>query len=384
MNNSAATRRISKIAIEYNGDDKGMAQAVESNYLLSETPEDQFFEMKTVADRNPNVKKWALTGYISPPEENTEQLSDADLTKIAVEALYKVGVTSKNQFRLDIHNSSKHKHIHFIVNRIDVNGKCTVDAHNIGKRFGAAVRQLCVENNLKTDIEIGLQKKKKMLSSLKESLTSSSNFNALVDSMKLRGYIVQLSQNEKIGISGMRIILETDVNNQTERQYKPGYKLSEITSKLKIAEIKELFEMKKAVTEARVSAKNWIDLKENLNAKGFSMKMKFDGEIQKKVEDIYVKKTEEFGSVSAQNGLFNNKYNGFSLSATIDDFENLKVQLQNTNNLTTYTDSGNMFKSELVVDLLHSAGETLQNILRPNYTASPDDELLKKKRKNKR
>lgn len=384
MNNSAATRRISKIAIEYNGDDKGMAQAAESNYLLSETPEDQFLEMKTVADRNPKVKKWALTGYISPPEENTEQLSDTELTKIAVEALYKVGVTSKNQFRLDIHNSSKHKHIHFIVNRIDVNGKCTVDAHNIGKRFGAAVRQLCVENNLKTDIEIGLQKKEIMLSSLKESLTSSSNFNFLVNRMKLKGYIVQLSQNEKVGISGMRIILETDVNNQTERQYKPGYKLSEITSKLKIAEIKELFEMKNAIKEARVSAKNWIDLKENLNAKGFSMKMKFDGEILKKVEDIYVKKTEGFGLGSTQDGLFNNKYNGFSLSATLDDFENLKVQLQNTNNLTTFTDSANMFQSELVADLLHSAGETLQNILRPNYTASADDELLKKKRKNRR
>lgn len=384
MNNSAATRRISKIAIEYNGDDKGMAQAAESNYLLSETPEDQFLEMKTVADRNPKVKKWALTGYISPPEENTEQLSDAELTKIAVEALYKVGVTSKNQFRLDIHNSSKHKHIHFIVNRIDVNGKCTVDAHNIGKRFGAAVRQLCVENNLKTDIEIGLQKKEIMLSFLKESLTSSSNFNGLVNCMKLKGYIVQLSQNEKVGVSGMRIILETDINNETERQYKPGYKLSEITSKLKIAEIKELFEMKNAVKEARVSANNWIALKENLNAKGFSMKMKFDGEILKKVEDIYVKKTEGFGLGSTQDGVFNNKYNGFSLSATFDDFENLKVQLQNTNNLTTYTDSGNIFQSELVADLLHSAGETLQNILRPNYTASADDELLKKKRKNRR
>lgn len=383
MNNSATTRRISKIAIEYNGDDKGMAQAAESNYLLSETPEDQFLEMKAVADRNPKVKKWALTGYISPPEENTMQLSDAELTKIAVEALYKVGVTSKNQFRLDIHNSSKHKHIHFIVNRIDVNGKCTVDAHNIGKRFGAAVRQLCIENNLKTDIEIGLQKKEKMLSSLKESLTSSSNFNALIESMKLKGYIVQLSQNEKIGISGMRIILETDINKETERQYKPGYTLSEITSKLKIAEIKDLFEMKNAVKETRGSAKNWIDLKQNLNAKGFSMKIKFDDSVNRKIEDVFVKKIVESGSISAQNGVFNNKYNGFSLSATFDDFENLKVQLQNTNNLTTYTDSSNMFKSEMVSDLLHSAGETLQDIFRPNYIASADDELLNKKRKKR-
>ena len=69
MNNSATTRVISKIALEYNENDKGMAIAVASNFLLSSKPEDQYHEMKTVADRYAKVKKWALTGYISPPEE---------------------------------------------------------------------------------------------------------------------------------------------------------------------------------------------------------------------------------------------------------------------------------------------------------------------------
>ena len=50
---------------------------------------------------------------------------------------------------------------------------------------------------------------------------------------------VFLSQNVKIGISGMRIVRYEDINHQTERQYKPGYKLSEITNKLKIADIKQ-------------------------------------------------------------------------------------------------------------------------------------------------
>ena len=64
MNNSATTRMISKIALEYNGNDKGMAIAAASNFLLSSNPEHQYQEMKTVADRNSKVKKWALTlGY---------------------------------------------------------------------------------------------------------------------------------------------------------------------------------------------------------------------------------------------------------------------------------------------------------------------------------
>ena len=58
--------------------------------------------------------------------------------------------------------------------------------------------------------------------------------------MHLKGYRVTLSQNVKDGISGMRIVRYEDINRQTERQYKPGYKLSEITKKLKIADIKSI------------------------------------------------------------------------------------------------------------------------------------------------
>ena len=139
MNNSATTRTITKIALEYNGNDKGTAEMVASNCILSSTTEAQFQEMKTVADRNSNVKKWALTGYISQPDEIGRKLTDQEFTEIANKALKKIGVTENNQFRLDIHNSTKQKHLHFIVNRIDISGKCTVKSHDIGRRFGEAV-----------------------------------------------------------------------------------------------------------------------------------------------------------------------------------------------------------------------------------------------------
>ncbi len=67
----------------------------------------------------------------------------------------------ENRYRLDIHNSTKHKHIHFVVNRIDISGKCTVKAHRYRRRFGEAVREVCKEKGLLTDIEIGIQKKLK-------------------------------------------------------------------------------------------------------------------------------------------------------------------------------------------------------------------------------
>jgi len=240
MNNSATTRTITKIALEYNGNDKGTAEMVASNYLLSSTAEGQFQEMKTVADRNSNVKKWALTGYISQPDEIGRKLTDQEFTEIATKALIKIGVTENNQFRLDIHNSTKQKHLHFIVNRIDISGKCTVKSHDIGRRFGEAVRAVCKEKGLLTDVEIGIQKKALMLKNLKETLKTAKNFDELILKMKAKGFEVQLSTNAKVGVSGMRIVMEKDKNPNTERIYKSGYKLSEITNKLKIKDIKAI------------------------------------------------------------------------------------------------------------------------------------------------
>ena len=240
MNNSATTRTITKIALEYNGNDKGTAEMMASNCLLSSTAEGQFQEMKTVADRNSNVKKWALTGYISQPDEIGRKLTDQEFTEIANKALKKIGVTENNQFRSDIHNSTKQKHLHLIVNRIDISGKCTVKSHDIGRRFGEAVRAVCKEKGLLTDVEIGIQKKALMLKNLKETLKTAKNFDELILKMKTKGFEVQLSTNAKVGVSGMRIVMEKDKNPNTERIYKSGYKLSEITNKLKIKDIKAI------------------------------------------------------------------------------------------------------------------------------------------------
>jgi hypothetical protein len=195
--------------------------------------------MKTAADRNKNVKNWALTGYISPEKSIGDKLFNDELAQLALKALKKIGVTDKNQMILNIHASTKQKHIHFIVNRVDIHGVNTIKAHKIGENFGKAVREVCKELNLKTDIEIGKEKKKMMLEALMASLKISRNFAELIDFMKKSGYSITLYQNEKVGISGMRIVRFEDINHQTERDYKPGYKPSEITSTLRITNIKQ-------------------------------------------------------------------------------------------------------------------------------------------------
>ena len=382
MNNSATTRTITKIALEYNGNDQGTAEMISSNCLLSSTPEGQYLEMKTVSERNPNVKKWALTGYISQPDEIGNKLKDEEFAEIATKALDKIGVTNKNQYRLDIHNSTKHKHIHFVVNRIDISGKCTVKSHDIGKRIGDAVREVCKERGLLTDIEIGIQKKAEMLKSLTEAIRSENNFDDLILAMKKKGFEIQLSSNIKDGISGMRIVMEKDKNFQTERIYKAGYKLSEISNQLKISEIKSLFKMKQAVREVQRNADNLKEFRENLQQKGFSVKIQYNGDFKagqkNQVKDIWIN---EINSSKEKTGFFFRKNVGFSLSA-IDS--GLDDQVKSLSQNSVNNDASNHLKSDPNESLIDIAGGLIGDLLNPTYVSQDEDELLKKKRKLRR
>lgn len=388
MNNSATTRMISKIALEYNGNDKGLAKLAAVNFLLGSNPEEQFQEMKTVAERNPKVKKWALTGYISPPEEIGKSLSDEELTDIAIEALKKVGVTDQNQFRLDIHNSTKQKHIHFVVNRINIHGKCTVKAHDVGKRFGEAVREVCHEKNLKTDVQIGNEKRTEMLKNLTEVIRQTNNFDDLILEMKKRYFIVQLSKNEKVGISGMRIILESDINHQTQRQYKPGYKLSEISNSLKIAEIKNIFEIKNAMQNELKNNPTLKEFRENLFKKGWFMKIQY-GEALKSnkkyaIEDFKIIGVGSDKNIPLKDGFFYNKREGFFLSAidfTFNEFTNgiLSASERDSNESA----SSIITKSTTNETLKEATKELINSFLKPTFVAQ-EDEWWKKKRKMRR
>ena len=381
MNNSAATRTITKIALEYNGNDKGTAEMVASNCLLSLTAEGQFLEMKTVSDRNTNVKKWALTGYISQPDEIGRELKDEEFVEIALKALDRIGVTENNQFRLDIHNSTKQKHIHFIVNRIDISGKCTVKSHDIGKRFGEAVREICKEKGLLTDVEIGIRKKAEMLKNLMETLKTVDNFDSLILKMKAKGFEIQLSSNIKDGISGMRIVMEKDKNFNTERIYKAGYKLSEISNQLKISEIKTLFEVKNAIRDAEKMTSNWKEFRNFLHQNGFNVKLqykeKFKFNQKNEVQDIWIQKLE---NASQKNGLLYQKYDGFPLTA-IDSNSNNLIQLVTGN--SEMSNSNTQLKSPKKEGIAEIASEFLEEFIKPNYVAQNDDQLWKKKRKSR-
>ena len=262
---------------------------------------------------------------------------------------------------------------------MDIYGECTVKAHDVGKRFGEAVRQVCQDRNLKTDVEIGIEKKALMLKNLTESLKSSNNFDELISEMKKSGFVTELSKNEKIGISGMRIILESDINHQTERQYKPGYKLSEITSNLKIGEIKNIFELKNIVNKELKASSSLKELRDNLYRQGWAMKVQYKNEFRpnqiNQVQDIWFKRVATTTSNQQKDGFFYNKYEGFSLSAIGGNFKNIEKLINATAQSSVFPASST---NENVLEI---ALETVEEILKPNYVSLAEDEWWKKKKK---
>lgn len=315
-------------------------------------------------------------------------MSDQELTEIAIDALKKIGVTDQNQFRLDIHNSTKQKHIHFVVNRIDIQGRCTVKSHKIGEKFGEAVREICKERNLKTDVEIGIEKKAEMLANLTESLKDSKNFDELLKNMSKKGFDVQLSSNIKDGISGMRIIMEIDKNHHTERQYKSGYTLSEISNKLKVSEIKMLFEIKQSVLKNKENCESLNDLRQKLQGEGLKMKVQCKGEFKpnqkNEVQDIWINKLNHSKTTLPKDGLFYNKYDGFSLSEIDKDFDILLTSITTNEQIKSSLDIHNSPSMKGEDSILEIAGDLLEDVLKPSYVSPPEDELWKKKRKTRR
>lgn len=365
MNNSATCRRISSIAIEYNGNDLGLAKLTYSQGLFSTKPKEIFEEMKLVADRNLKVNKWAFTGYISVPHD-ARQLSDGELTEVALEALKKMGMTAGNQALLHIHGSTKNRHIHYIVNRIQGDGRCTIKSAKCGKRFGEAVREVLKGRDIKTDVEIGKEKREMMLSQLKESIAYSNDFEELVANMDARGLRVTLSENIKDGISGMRIVRHEDINEDTLRQYRPGFTLSQITNKLKIAEIKQIFEIKKTLAAA-LDEGDPATLKNILEAHNLKISIRHWTVDGQKVKRAFVLPTDENKSM-----YFGYKELGYQLNAIAPELNSRVVDFIEDLWAASRQEAG---PQEVTGDL----AELLEACLASSYVG-PGEEYYRKKK----
>ena len=176
--------------------------------------------------------------------------------------------------------------------------------------------------------------------------------------------------------------MESDINHQTERKYKPGYKLSEISSTLKIAEIKNFFDLKNIVDQELKASSSLKELRESLYRAGWAIKVQYKTEFRpnqkNEVQDIWIKRREVTTGSKDKDGFFYNKYDGFSLSA-------IGVDYQKIENLVNVVAQSSVFSaSNKNENVLEIALDAVEDVLKPNYVSQAEDEWWKKKKKFKR
>ena len=186
----------------------------------------------------------------------------------------------------------------------------------------------------------------------------------------------------------MRIILESDINHETERQYKAGYKLSEISGSLKVAEIKNIFEIKNEILAESKAANSWKELRDSLYLKGWSIKIQYKGEFKlnqkNEIQNIWINIVGRSQTGKQKDGFFFKNHQGFSLSAIDYGFNNFKKEITATAEKQLSV-SGSRISGALTTDSLQKiAGEVIEDLLKPNYVFQKEDGWSTKKKKYRR
>jgi organic radical activating enzyme len=135
-----------------------------------------------------------------------------------------------------------------------------------------------------------------MLKNLKETLKKVKNFEELIQKMKAKGFEVQLSTNVKDGVSGMRIVMLKDKNPNTERIYKAGYKLSEISNKLKMKDIKAILNenKEKKLDDETIFSENSNEVNNGNELKSISIISEVGKAIEQFLQPTYTAADDEF------------------------------------------------------------------------------------------
>lgn len=236
-------------AYEYAENDEKKSYGEKYN-LSGESYKEQWDEMRMIANLNSSVsRKKYINAMISfDKTQNPERFSNAQLKNIAEQYAKEIGFYD-NQWKFAVHTNSDELHIHFFANRIGFDGKNKVKAHNIGRKSGVIADGLAISLGLRTAKEIGKERRNVALTALMDCANKSKSWDDLKGKMYEQGYHFVISKNIK-GINGARII--------PTYQYKPehllsarekvtgkGYKLSQLSRKVKIKDIALILENNK-------------------------------------------------------------------------------------------------------------------------------------------
>ena len=229
--------------------DKEESKVLYTQHLFERSFKGWYNEMDLIASKNKRVKKRLINGFLSPPKNIGVHLTMKDWQRIAERFIEKLKIND-HQAYVVLHNDTDQPHIHFMINRVDIEGNAFNDSF-IGKKAGLIADEIARENGWKTAKELSKVKKQNMLISLENSISISTSWTELKDNMFKDDYVIELSSRDDNEVYGIRIIPKDEYKDEKkkskrEKLSKKGFKLSKITRKLKVREIeKQLRENKK-------------------------------------------------------------------------------------------------------------------------------------------
>lgn len=237
----ASANTGSLAGFEYTEQENKKAWHIEQKNLFGETPKEKYQEMKLLWKGQ--AKNHVIDAVISPPRERGEKLSKEDWQKIANQYINGIGA-EQNQWYAVVHRDTDEPHMHLKINRHDFTGKLTVNDFEIGIRTGRIMDKIAKGRGWPTSKDIGKGKRKDIEKALRESQKGVQSWQQLQNRMKSKGYHLKLSQSDKKGIYGMRVIPNDQLKpkeQMSDRELKnpKGYKLSEITRQLKMKDIQK-------------------------------------------------------------------------------------------------------------------------------------------------
>lgn len=319
--------------LHYQADDKGQAIEICRNGLLGDDPKDWHEQMKKSESKNVRVQNKRFSIVIAASKEVSRNLDMKTCENLVYSYFEKMGIDYNNyQFIAHKHNSTDDPHIHLILSRIPflINLKnSAIFDNNIGVKSGKVADQLAKQNRWRTATEISTSKKQSIGIALREVLKYAKDYRELGIEMKNKGFVVQIAHNDAKGIYGMRIIPSIDVNkvpSERSLRAKSGYKLSEIQRE-------ETYKAKFSIA----------DINRKLELNYFNSLSYYD-----KVQFAKEKKEYVFANINNTSSFQNN-----TEASKIDNIEKSK---------------------RIQPDLLDS-------LIKPNFASTPQDDLLKRKRK---
>ena len=230
--------------LNYIMNDKKGYELFRSN-LCGRNPKEIMEEIKIIQDFNQRAVNKTLSLVLSPSINDGNKLSDSDLREISIEFLKELNIDI-NQFQIlaFIHTEKQHKHLHFYINRLNMNTLKLVNDHHIGKRAQWIAHRMALKRNLISAKQVminkikSIEKKevsdekliktdiyKKHLKAIDKHLSS---FSEYIDVMKSMGVIVQPTINKQGLTQGHRLI---DVATNS------NYKASEVNRKMNLNDI---------------------------------------------------------------------------------------------------------------------------------------------------